>query len=195
VHGPLYHAAPLGFSVTLPLMYGVPIVVMERWDPAAACRIIAQHRITHTHVVPTMFRRLLALPDDIRHTYDLTSLRFVVHGAAPCPVTDKRRMLDWWGPIVFEYYAATEGVGTLVDSASWLAHPGTVGRPMLPDLVKVADEDGNELARGEIGLVFIRAQGIKFDYFGDAQKTAEAYRGEYFTLGEWATWTPRATFF
>jgi len=183
--GPLYHAAPLAFSLALPLLYGVPIVVMEQWDPAETLRLIEHHGITHTHMVPTMFHRLLALPEDIRAKYDLSSLRFVIHGAAPCPVTVKERLIAWLGPIVVEYYAATEGVGTLVDSATWLAHPGTVGRPMLPELVKVADDDGNQLAPGEIGLVFLRSQAAtRFDYYGDAEKTDGAFRGDYFTLGD-----------
>jgi long-chain acyl-CoA synthetase len=183
--GPLYHAAPLAFSVALPLLYGVPIVVMEQWDPAETLRLIETHGITHTHMVPTMFHRLLALPDDVRAKYDISSLRSVIHGAAPCPVTVKQRIIDWWGPIVVEYYAATEGVGTLVDSPTWLTHPGTVGRPMAPELVKVADDEGTALAPGQIGLVFLRAAAsTKFDYFGDAEKTAGAYRGDYFTLGD-----------
>jgi long-chain acyl-CoA synthetase len=183
--GPLYHAAPLAFSVALPMLYGVPIVVMERWDPTETLALIERHGITHTHMVPTMFHRLLALADDVRGKHDLSSLRFVIHGAAPCPVTVKQRLIEWLGPIVVEYYAATEGLGTLVDSATWLAHPGTVGRPMMRDLVKVADDDGAPVAAGVIGLVWLRAVATtKFDYFGDAEKTAGAFRGEYFTLGD-----------
>jgi long-chain acyl-CoA synthetase len=183
--GPLYHAAPLAFSVALPLLYGVPVVIMEHWDPAETLRLVEQHGITHTHMVPTMFHRLLALPDEVRAKYDLSSLRFVIHGAAPCPVAVKQQLIEWLGPIVVEYYAATEGVGTLVDSPTWLAHPGTVGRPMLPELVKVADDDGTALAVGEVGLVFLRTQtATRFDYYGDADKTADAYRGDYFTLGD-----------
>jgi long-chain acyl-CoA synthetase len=132
-----------------------------------------------------MFHRLLALPDEVRVKYDVSSLRFVIHGAAPCPVTVKQRLIEWLGPIVVEYYAATEGVGTLVDSSTWLAHPGTVGRPMVPELVKVADDRGVAVATGEVGLVFLRTQGAtRFDYYGDADKTAGAYRGDYFTLGD-----------
>ncbi|MGA2305647.1 MAG: AMP-binding protein [Acidimicrobiales bacterium] len=183
--GPLYHAAPLVFSVALPLLYGVPIVIMNRWDPAETLRLVEQHGVTHTHMVPTMFHRLLALPDEVRRKYDVSSLRFVIHGAAPCPVAVKQRLIEWLGPIVVEYYAATEGVGTMVDSPTWLAHPGTVGRPMLPELVKVADDDGHALAAGEVGLVFLRTQpATRFDYYGDADKTAGAYRGDYFTLGD-----------
>jgi long-chain acyl-CoA synthetase len=183
--GPLYHAAPLVFSLALPLLYGVPVVIMEQWDPAETLRLVEQHGVTHTHMVPTMFHRLLALPEDVRGKYDVSSLRFVIHGAAPCPVEVKQRLIEWLGPIVVEYYAATEGVGTMVDSATWLAHPGTVGRPMLPELVKVADENGVALAPGEVGLVYLRTQpATRFDYYGDADKTAGAYRGDYFTLGD-----------
>ena len=183
--GPLYHAAPLAFSVAIPVLYGVPIVVMDSWDPGETLRLVEQHGITHTHMVPTMFHRLLALPDDVRSRYDHSSLRFVIHGAAPCPVTVKQALIEWLGPIVVEYYAATEGLGTLVDSATWLAHPGTVGRPMLADQVKVADDDGADLPAGEIGLVWLRAvAATKFDYYGDEEKTAGAFRGEYFTLGD-----------
>jgi long-chain acyl-CoA synthetase len=183
--GPLYHAAPLAFSIAIPFIYGVPVVIMEQWDPAETLRLIERHGITHTHMVPTMFHRLLALPDDVRRAADLSSLRFVIHGAAPCPVGVKQALIEWLGPIVVEYYAATEGLGTLVDSATWLAHPGTVGRPMLADQVKVADDDGNPVPPGQIGLVFLRAQAAaRFDYFGDAEKTAGAFRGEYFTLGD-----------
>jgi long-chain acyl-CoA synthetase len=121
----------------------------------------------------------------VRRASDLSSLRFIIHGAAPCPVGVKQALIEWLGPIVFEYYAATEGLGTLVDSATWLAHPGTVGRPMLADQVKVADPDGNPVVPGEIGLVFLRAPAAsKFDYYGDAEKTDDAFRGDYFTLGD-----------
>jgi len=109
----------------------------------------------------------------------------VIHGAAPCPVPIKQRLIEWLGPVVVEYYAATEGLGTLVDSATWLAHPGTVGRPMVPGLVKVADENGGDLPPGEVGLVWLQAPAAtKFDYYGDTEKTAGAFRGDYFTLGD-----------
>ncbi len=183
--GPLYHAAPLAFSVAVPFLYGVPIVIMDHWDPVETLRLVERHGITHTHMVPTMFHRLLALHEDTRKQFDISSLRFVIHGAAPCPVSVKQRLIEWLGPVVVEYYAATEGLGTLVDSATWLEHPGTVGRPMAPGLVKVADEEGNDLPPGEIGLVFLQAPAAtKFDYYGDEEKTAGAFRGDYFTLGD-----------
>ncbi len=181
--GPLYHAATLAFSVAAPMLYGVPIVIMDRWDPIETLRLIDQYRITHTHMVPTMFHRLLALPDDVRATFDLSSLGLVVHGAAPCPVAVKQQLIEWLGPIVVEYYAATEGLGTIVDSNTWLAYPGTVGRPMVRGLVKVADDAGSEVPVGEIGLVWLRAV-AKFEYHRDKKKTAESFRGEYFTLGD-----------
>jgi long-chain acyl-CoA synthetase len=132
-----------------------------------------------------MFHRLLALPDDVKERYDLSSLRFIIHGAAPCPVPVKQRLIEWLGPVVVEYYAATEGLGTLVDSKTWLAHPGTVGRPMVPGLVKVADEEGNDLPAGEVGLVFLKGlTATKFDYYHDAEKTSDAFRGDYFSLGD-----------
>jgi long-chain acyl-CoA synthetase len=185
VTGPLYHAAPLAFSVGVPFAYGVPLVVMEHWEPGETLRLIEQHGITHSHLVPTMFHRLLALPDEVKSKWDLSSLRYVIHGAAPCPVEVKRRLIEWWGPIVWEYYAATEGLGTLVDSATWLEHPGTVGRPMVPELVKVMTEAGEDAAPDEVGLVYLRAvASTKFDYYGDAEKTANAFRGDYFTLGD-----------
>ena len=183
--GPLYHAAPLAFSVAVPSIYGVPLVVMDHWDATEALRLVEEHGITHTHMVPTMFHRLLALPEETRRRYDASSLRFVIHGAAPCPVPVKQRLIEWLGPVVVEYYAATEGLGTLVDSKTWLAHPGTVGRPMAPGLVKVADEEGNDLPAGEVGLVFLQApSAARFDYYGDPDKTAGAFRGDYFTLGD-----------
>ncbi len=183
--GPLYHAAPLAFSVAVPFLYGVPIVVMDHWDAIESLRLVEAHGVTHSHMVPTMFHRLVALPEETRRRYDTSSLRFVIHGAAPCPVPIKQRMIDWLGPVIVEYYAATEGLGTLVDSKTWLAHPGTVGRPMAPGLVKIADEEGNELPAGENGLVFLQAPATtRFEYYGDPEKTAGAFRGDYFTLGD-----------
>jgi long-chain acyl-CoA synthetase len=181
--GPLYHAAPLAFSIASPMLHGVPIVVMDHWDPAETLHLIDQFHVTHTHMVPTMFHRMLALPDDVRTRYDLSSLRLVIHGAAPCPVTIKKQIIEWLGPIVVEYYAATEGLGTLIDSATWLDHPGSVGRPVVSGLVKVGDADGNQVSPGEIGLVWLKAI-AKFDYYRDKDKTAESFRGEYFTLGD-----------
>jgi long-chain acyl-CoA synthetase len=182
--GPLYHAAPLAFSLGAPLHAGVGVVLMDAWDPVAMLRLLEDYRITHTHLVPIMFHRLLAVPDDVRHTYDVSSVRMVIHGAAPCPVQVKHGMIDWFGPVLFEYYAATEGLGTFVDSTAWLARPGTVGRP-LGDAVVVRDDEGAPTAPGEVGTVFLKAPPTgRFEYFKAAEKTASSYRDDYFTLGD-----------
>lgn len=183
--GPLYHAAPLAFSLAIPLSFGATVVLMDGWDAEETLQHIERHRVTHTHMVPTMFHRLLSLPEEVRKGHDISSLRYVLHGAAPCPVAVKQRLIEWIGPIVSEYYAATEGTGCAVDSETWLKKPGTVGKPNPPDQVKVADEEGNELARGEVGLVFMKAPAAtRFEYFKDDEKTSRTYRGEYFTLGD-----------
>ncbi|HYZ98053.1 MAG TPA: AMP-binding protein [Acidimicrobiales bacterium] len=182
--GPLYHAAPLAFSLSAPLTYGVGVVLMEHWNAEAALALIEAQRITHTHMVPTMFHRLLSLPAEVREGYDVSSLRSVLHGAAPCPVAVKRRLIEWLGPIVWEYYAATEGTGSFVDSETWLARPGTVGKPA-DGQVLIGDETGAPLPAGTPGLVYLRAPKVgRFEYFKDADKTASTYRGDYFTLGD-----------
>ncbi|HVT76944.1 MAG TPA: AMP-binding protein, partial [Acidimicrobiales bacterium] len=138
-----------------------------------------------THMVPTMFNRLLNLPDHVRANADTSSLRIVVHGAAPCPVIVKQRMIEWWGPILWEYYAATEGGATLVDSHTWLEHPGTVGRHLREDGIIIRDDDGNECPPGVPGTVWIRTvRGAEFEYFGDEAKTAKTVVGKYFSLGD-----------
>jgi long-chain acyl-CoA synthetase len=182
--GPLYHAAPLLFSLNAPLVAGVPVVLMPAWDPEEALRLIEKHRITHTHMVPTMFHQLLALPDDVRARYDVSSLRNVLHGAAPCPVGVKQRLIEWLGPVVYEYYAATEGLGTWVDSDTWLRKPGTVGKPVPEDQVVVGDDEANPLPAGEVGLVWFKASEVPFEYFKDRAKTESSYRDRHFTLGD-----------
>jgi long-chain acyl-CoA synthetase len=183
--GPLYHAAPLAFSLSIPLASGVGIVLMDDWDAQETLRLIEEHGITHTHMVPTMFVRLLKLPPEVRERHDLTTLRNILHGAAPCPPNVKQALIDWLGPIVYEYYAATEGAGTVVDPEEWLAHPGTVGLVDPPGHIVIGDDDGNELPRGEVGLVYIRApEAGRFEYFKDPDKTSSAYVGDYFTLGD-----------
>jgi long-chain acyl-CoA synthetase len=182
--GPLYHAAPLAFSLAAPAALGVPIVLMDGWDAQRALALIEQHRVTHTHMVPTMFHRLLALPDETRSRYDVSSLGFVIHGAAPCPVDVKRRLIEWLGPIVWEYYAATEGAGTLVGPDEWLARPGTVGKVNPPDHVRILDDAGGEVPPGTVGTVYLKAPAGRFEYFKAPGKTAAAYRGTYFTLGD-----------
>ena len=184
--GPLYHAAPLAFSLGLPFLWGVGVVVMDGWDPEETLRLIEQHKITHTHLVPIMFHRLLSLPEDVRNSYDISSLKRIGHGAAPCPVNVKKAMIDWVGPIIWEYYAATEGAGTSVESEEWLTKPGTVGK--IPEgHVEIRDDDGKPVPIGEIGTIFLKAPEepeTRFEYYKDDEKTSKAYRGDYFTLGD-----------
>jgi long-chain acyl-CoA synthetase len=185
--GPLYHAAPLAFSLNAPFALGVPIVLMDGWSADASLALIERHGITHTHMVPTMFHRLLSLPDEVKQRYDLSSLIFVLHGAAPCPVEVKRRLIEWLGPIVWEYYAATEGAGTLVGPDEWLRKPGTVGRVDPPDHIRILDERGGEVARGTVGTVFLKSPDTtehRFEYYKAPDKTDGAYDGRHFTLGD-----------
>ncbi len=182
--GPLYHAAPLAFSLSAPASLGVPIVLMDGWSPEQTLALMERHRVSHTHMVPTMFHRLLSLPDDVKARYDISSLIFVIHGAAPCPVEVKQRLIEWLGPIVWEYYAATEGAGTLVGSEEWLAKPGTVGRVSPADHVKILDDAGDEVPRGTVGTVYLKAPEGRFEYYKAPEKTQGAYRGTHFTLGD-----------
>ncbi len=183
--GPLYHAAPLSFSLTAPAALGVPIVMMDGWAAEPTLALIEQHGVTHTHMVPTMFHRLLSLPDDVKQRYDLSTLMFILHGAAPCPVDVKQRLIEWLGPIVWEYYAATEGAGTLVGPDEWLRKPGTVGRVDPPDHVRIIDADGAQVGPDEVGTVYLRApDDDRFEYFKAPAKTEESYRDSHFTLGD-----------
>lgn len=184
--GPAYHAAPLLIDIVQPLVSGVGVVLMDKWDAEETLRLIDVHRCTHTHMVATMFHRLLQLPDEVKARYDLSSMRLIIHGAAPCPVHIKHAMIDWIGPIVWEYYAATEGGGGfLVGSEEWLRKPGTVGKPG-PDFDnKIFNDEGNECAPGEAGTIYMRAPGTgRFEYYKDPAKTDGSYRGDYFTLGD-----------
>ena len=170
---PLYHAAPLTFTLMTAASGGTAIV-MERFDSEEFLRLVEHHRVTHTQLVPTMFVRLLKLPEAVRRRYDLSSLKVAVHAAAPCPVDVKRQMIDWWGPILLEYYAGTEGNGlTICTSREWLAHPGTVGRSLFGE-VKIVSEDGTELQTGGVGQVYF-AGGPRFSYHNDPEATAGAY--------------------
>ncbi|MEO3807513.1 AMP-binding protein [Sphaerisporangium sp. B11E5] len=169
---PLYHAAPLRYCMTFQRL-GATVVVMERFDPEEALALIERHRVTHSQWVPAMFVKMLRLPDGTRTRYDLSSHVCAVHAAAPCPVPVKERMLAWWGPIVHEYYAGTEGNCFLYASPhDWLTHKGTVGRPLL-GVPHVLDEDGNEVPPGVDGTVYFSG-GPRFEYHGDPDKTRAA---------------------
>jgi acyl-CoA synthetase (AMP-forming)/AMP-acid ligase II len=169
---PLYHAAPLHFSMTV-LRFGGTVVIMDRFDPLQALELIERYRITHSQWVPTMFIRLLKLPAAERQRYDLTSHRVAIHAAAPCPVPVKEQMIEWWGPIIYEYYSATEGIGaTAITSQEWLAHKGSVGRP-LGCTVCIVDDDSRELPLGEPGRIFFDSpNATPFAYYKDPDKTA-----------------------
>jgi long-chain acyl-CoA synthetase len=180
---PLYHTAVLNF-VAISIQLGHTAVVMDGWDPEEMLRLIERHRVTHSHMVPTQFRRLLALPDDVRDKYDLSSMRNLVHGAAPCPPEVKRRMLDWWGPVVTEYYAATEGGGTVISGGEWLRKPGSVGLPWPGSTIKILDDGGQEVPPGRPGTVYMKMGDSKFEYHKDQAKTEEARVGDLFTLGD-----------
>ncbi len=146
---------------------------MERFDPERFLELVENHRVTHTQLVPTMFSRMLKLPEDTRRAYDLSSLEIAIHAAAPCPIPVKRAMIDWWGPIILEYYGATEGLGfTLCDSAEWLAHPGTIGKAVFGEL-HVLDEAMCEVPTGQTGKLWFKTAS-PFEYFNDPVKTAEA---------------------
>ncbi|GLZ31783.1 putative acyl-CoA ligase [Lentzea sp. NBRC 105346] len=180
---PLYHTAVLNF-VAISIQLGHTAVLMDHWAPEEMLRLIERHRVTHSHMVPTQFHRLLALPEEVRNKYDLSSLRTMIHGAAPCPIEVKHRMLDWWGPVVTEYYAATEGGGTAIPAAEWLRKPGSVGLPWPNSEIKILDEGGAELPAGERGLVYMRMGTSTFEYHKDEAKTRAARVGNLFTLGD-----------
>ncbi|TVT47523.1 acyl-CoA synthetase [Amycolatopsis rhizosphaerae] len=170
---PVYHAAPLRFGASVHRLGGT-LVMMERFDPEAALRAIERYRVTHSQWVPTMFVRMLKLPEAARTRYDLSSHRVAVHAAAPCPVEVKRAMIDWWGPVLFEYYSSTEGNGmTFIGPQDWLAHPGSVGRAAL-GVLRICDDEGNELPAGEVGTVYFEREETPFSYLGDPDKTREA---------------------
>ncbi|HTZ10511.1 MAG TPA: acyl-CoA synthetase [Acidimicrobiales bacterium] len=179
---PLYHSAPLVYSMSMHRL-GATTVVMESFDPALCLALIERHGVTHAQFVPTMFVRLLALPEAERRRFDLGTLRSVVHAAAPCPVAVKRRMLEWWGPIIDEYYAGTEDIGsTWITAAEWLAHPGSVGRPLTP--AHIVGPDGDELGPGAEGVVYFEG-GRPFEYHNDPAKTASVTDGRgWRTLGD-----------
>ncbi|MEM7003205.1 MAG: AMP-binding protein [Pseudomonadota bacterium] len=181
---PLYHSAPQA-AVGLTIRLGGTVVIMERFDPEDYLNYVGQYQITHSQLVPTMFSRMLKLPEDVRAAADVSSLEIAVHAAAPCPVQVKEAMIDWWGPIIHEYYGATEGLGfAALDSHEWLAHKGSVGKVILGTL-HVLDEAGNELPEGQAGELWFETAS-EFTYFNNAEKTAEAMSadGQMSTVGD-----------
>ena len=183
--GPAYHAAPLGLNINISLMAGVGVYLMDKWDAEKMLSLIDQYKCTHTHMVATMFHRILRLPEETKSRYDLSSMRWILHGAAPCPVEVKQGMMDWMGPILYEYYAATEGGGCFIQPKEWLDKPGSVGRANEGTEVKILDDNFKEVEIGEEGTIYFSAPSKgRFEYYKAEEKTSGAYWGDYFTMGD-----------
>ena len=179
---PLYHAAPLRYCMSVH-KFGGTVVVMEKFDPEAYLALVEKHHITHSQLVPTMFVRMLKLPEDVRTKYDLSSVKVAIHAAAPCPVDVKHAMIAWWGPVIFEYYSATEGAGfTAISPQEWLARPGSVGKSILGE-IRVLDDDGNRLGPNEVGRIFFHGGGSFSDH-NDPEKTASVMGEHGATFGD-----------
>ena len=184
--GPAYHAGPCGWSHTA-LYIGATTVIMPKWDAREWLRLVEQHRVTRAFMVPAHFIRLLEVPEEERAQYDLSSLRIIVHGAAPCPVPVKRRIIEWLGPLgceIHELYGGSEGGATKIGPDEWLKKPGSVGKPWPGVEVRVLDESGARLPAGETGQIYITPMTGRFEYRNDPDKTAEAWRDDAFTIGE-----------
>ena len=180
---PLYHSAPFGFSAMIQSAGGT-VIVMPKFIPEDALATIERYQVTHSQWVPTMFIRMLKLPDDVRSRYDLSTHKVAIHAAAPCPIEVKQKMIEWWGPILQEYYAATEAIGiTLVDSQTWLTKPGTVGRSLLGEL-HICDDEGNDLPAGQAGTIYFERDEFPFVYHNAPEKTAAAANPQH---SNWAT--------
>jgi long-chain acyl-CoA synthetase len=179
----MFHGGCQGFYLAA-LHVGQPLAIMGAFDAEETLRLIQDHRITTGYMVPTQFTRLLRLPPDVKAGYDVSSLESVVHSAAPCPPELKKRMLAWWGPVIWETYGGTEGAATIAKPHHWLARPGTVGRPIRGMTIRILDEDGSELPPGQVGAVYLDGGGRAFSYHRDPEQTAEVFRGTAFTLGD-----------
>ena len=183
--GPAYHAAPLGLNINPSLMAGVGVYLMDKWDAETMLSLISEYKCTHTHMVATMFHRILRLPNETRSKYDISSMRWILHGAAPCPVEVKQAMIDWMGPIVYEYYAATEGGGCFIQPEEWLKKPGSVGKANEGTEVKILNEEFEEVTQGSEGTIYFSAPSKgRFEYYKAEEKTSGAYWGDYFTMGD-----------
>lgn len=182
--GPLYHSGPFNLCMLTPLTAGIGIVLMDKWTPEQNLALIEKYRISHCFFVPTMFSRMLQLPEDTRRRYDLSSLKFVIHGAAPCARSTKQAMMDWFGPIIWELFAGTEGPGTFVSPQEWLAKPGTVGKPG-PDQMIILDDEGARVPPGVEGQIWVQnPKDSQFEYYKSPEKTAASQRDGYYTAGD-----------
>jgi long-chain acyl-CoA synthetase len=185
VTGPMYHSAPNAYGLYA-ARFGASIILQPRFDPEELLQMIERHRITHLHMVPIMFNRLLKLPEAVRTKYDLSSLKFVVHAAAPVSPAIKRAMIEWWGPVIYEYYGSTETLAVVFcNSEEWLAHPGTVGKPVPDADVRVIDAEGRTLPQGEIGEVVCRIGTCSdFTYHGDDEKRRQSEKAGLIAPGD-----------
>lgn len=183
VAAPLYHAAPSTYAEGAALL-GADVVIMPRWDPEEFLRIVDAEKIVSTFLVPTQIVRLLQLPESVRDNYSTHSLRLLCHGAAPISQAIKQQAMDWLGPVLFEFYGATEGGGTSIGPQEWLQYPGSVGKPRPGLHIHILDDKGNTCAVGDIGDVYFSSSGVRFEYKDAPEKTADAWRGDKYTLGD-----------
>jgi len=185
MNGPMYHSAPAAYGMASARL-GLNVVLQPRFEAEDMLRLIERHGVSHMHIVPTMFVRLLRLPDAVRERYDVSSLRFVSHGAAPCAPAVKRRMIEWWGPVIYEYYGATEtGVVVWHGSEEALRKPGTVGRPVTGAIIRIVDDQGRDVAQGEVGEIYLRGPNLSdFTYNNDDAKRREVALGDLVTVGD-----------
>jgi long-chain acyl-CoA synthetase len=183
VSAPNYHTAVTIFGGSA-LHMGHTLVCMDGWDSEQALALVERHRVTNTHMVPTHFKRMLSLPDETKRSYDLSSMKWLIHAAAPCPIGIKQAMLDWWGPCVWEYYAATEGGGTIASPEDWKTRPGTVGAPWPISEIMIADENGADCPPGTPGTVYMKMGLSDFAYKDDPEKTAANRLRGFFTVGD-----------
>ena len=185
MNGPMYHSAPAAYAMQSARL-GLAMVLQARFEAEDMLRLIDRHRVTHMHIVPTMFVRLLRLPDAVKQRYDLSSLRWITHGAAPCAAAVKRQIIDWWGPVITEYYGATEtGIVVWHDSAEALNKPGTVGRVVAGATMRIVDEQGRDVKQGEIGEIYLRGPLYNdFTYNNDDAKRREIALGDLVTVGD-----------
>jgi len=179
---PLYHTAVLMWTGNA-LHLGHTVVLMDKWQAEETLQLIERHHVTYSHMVPTQFVRLLDLPEEVRAGYDVSSLRNMVHGAAPCPLEIKHRMIEWWGDTIQEYYAATEGGGSVITAKEWLERPGSVGTAWPGSELRIYDDEGNQLEAGKIGTVYMQLM-ADFEYKGDSAKTKANRIENFFTVGD-----------
>jgi long-chain acyl-CoA synthetase len=180
---PNYHTAVTVFGGGA-LHMGHTLVCMDGWNAEQALALVQRYKVTNSHMVPTQFKRMLSLPDEVKAKYDLSSMRWLIHAAAPCPIGIKQQMLDWWGDCVWEYYAATEGGGTIASPQDWRAHPGTVGNAWPISELLIADEEGNACPTGSPGTIYMKMGVAEFEYYGDEAKTKANRLHGYFTVGD-----------